>query len=57
MPHVHVSRRIVALYAMAALTILEGLALHHGVDGALLVPIATLIAGLGGFALGKTPPS
>lgn len=55
MVHVHVTKRVVALYAIAVLGILEYAALHAGIDGALFVPVATLIAGLGGYAVAKSP--
>ena len=45
------------MYAIGVLGGLEALALHHGIDGTLFVPIATLIAGLGGFAFAKAGPS
>ena len=49
------TKRVVALYAIAVLGALEAFAIHHGIDGALFIPVATLIAGLGGYAVGKGP--
>jgi len=39
--------------AITAITILEGLAIWQGIDGALLGLAITAIAGLGGYSIGR----
>ncbi len=42
------------IVAIAAIVILEGLAIWRGIDGALVGVAIGAIAGLGGYALGTT---
>jgi len=41
------------IVAIASLTVLEGLALYFHIDGQLFATVIALIAGLGGYHLGK----
>ena len=56
------NKTFLAATAIIALTVLESVALATGTDGALFLPVAGAIAGLGGYMLGKgtsqsvTPP-
>jgi len=42
-----------AIVAIICITILASIAILKGIDGVLLAGACTLIAGLGGFAVGK----
>lgn len=42
---------IVSITGIIAITILEGIALFKSVDGSLLVPIISIIAGLTGYEI------
>lgn len=44
---------IVTITGIIAITILEGIALFKSVDGSLLVPIISIIAGLTGYEIKK----
>jgi hypothetical protein len=46
--------RIEAIAAMICITILEGIALMKGIDGMFLSTVIAIIAGLGGFWIGRT---
>jgi hypothetical protein len=46
--------RIEAVTAMICITILDGIALMKGIDGMFLSTVIAIIAGLGGFWIGKT---
>jgi hypothetical protein len=41
------------IVAMLCLTVIELMALHKGIDGALLMTVLGFIAGLGGYWLGR----
>lgn len=45
------------IVAIICVSILAGVALFKGIDGALLASALTLIAGLGGYAAGKAKKS
>jgi len=45
--------RIEAITAMICITILEGIALMKGIDGMFLSTVIAIIAGLGGFWIGR----
>jgi len=47
-------QRIEAITAMICITILEGIALMKGIDGMFLSTVIAIIAGLGGFWIGRT---
>jgi hypothetical protein len=46
-------QRIEAIAAMICITILEGIALMKGIDGMFLSTVIAIIAGLGGFWIGR----
>jgi hypothetical protein len=46
-------QRIEAITAMICITILEGIALMKGIDGMFLSTVIAIIAGLGGFWIGR----
>lgn len=46
-------KHIVTIVAIVCITILEAIALIRGIDGAVFSTIVGVIAGLGGFWLGK----
>ena len=48
---------IEAVTAMICITILEGIALMKGIDGMFLSTVIAIIAGLGGFWIGRATSS
>lgn len=49
--------KLTAIVAIAAITILEGLAILKGIDGILLAGAVAAIAGLGGFTIARKKKS
>jgi hypothetical protein len=45
--------KVEAIAAMICITILEGIALMKGIDGMFLSTVIAIIAGLGGFWIGR----
>ena len=45
--------KVEAIAAMFCITVLESIALYKGIDGAFLTMVIAVIAGLGGFYIGR----
>lgn len=51
-----ISKQLTALFAIVAITVLGGLALAQGIDGAIFATVIAAIAGLGGYSIRNTKP-